>query len=593
MVYDYDSSKKNKRVTDGAPPKINVTPIQVSPKFIVEIFKSELKFNGKTFNQDAANAAWKQVFEKENANLNYDEIVIKSKQYENTYNSEVEKRTGVAYKDFIKKLLKQEEGFFSLAHEFVANKSCKEADNEVKDNILNSREYEQAQKLYNEKLKEVKTDLKAFTDLFLEMNPKFDQNIAKNAAKNAFESMLESEDISLGDAFKQADSFYFIEQMWAQEMLEEKIKEHTPNGKFDKAAIQTTGSCDVHGHVVATIQHEKGRKYMESLVKVQEDGSEYVFLPGVNKQYHYSKEELAKRSDNTSSGDGDMTAIVCAIEDYRRSIGCDPWYEADIFKEPVSKLLFNDNSALNLNIVVEEIPEEPIIYRDFDFEYKQFQNIKNTQNIENKETIFKNNSYTVLNMDKNNKKVQIKTSDNKTSIITYDDFVKKSNFWQENKKFIDSFTESQKNNNTLFKNDFYTVIDVQDQNNIIVKEANNDKTITITREKLESMHIKWKEADKIKKDFKELKTKFNSGNYCITPAIPSGIEVRGKYGILEESPLLKRHAYSLVDIIDENNIILVESNCPDLPITVTYEEFRKMAYREFKIPEPIKWEIKK
>ena len=45
MVYDYDSSKKNKRVTDGAPPKINVTPIQVSPKFIVEIFKSELKFN--------------------------------------------------------------------------------------------------------------------------------------------------------------------------------------------------------------------------------------------------------------------------------------------------------------------------------------------------------------------------------------------------------------------------------------------------------------------------------------------------------------------------------------------------------------------
>ena len=88
-------------------------------------------------------------------------------------------------------------------------------------------------------------------------------------------------------------------------------------------------------------------------------------------------------------------------------------------------------------------------------------------------------------------------------------------------------------------------------------------------------------------------TKFNSGNYCITPAIPSGIEVRGKYGILKESPLLKRHAYSLIDIIDENNIILVESNCPDLPITVTYEEFRKMAYREFKIPEPIKWEIKK
>ena len=566
-----------------------MTPIQVSPKFIVEIFKSELKFNGKTFNQDAANAAWKHVFEKENTNLNYDEIVIKSKQYENTYNSEVEKRTGVAYKDFIKKLLKQEEGFFSLAHEFVANKSCKEADNEVKDNILNSREYEQAQKLYNEKLKEVKTDLKAFTDLFLEMNPKFDQNIAKNA----FESMLESEDISLGDAFSNADYLYSIEQTCAQEMLEEKIKEHTPNGKFDKTATQTTGSCDVHGHVVATIQHEKGRKYMESLVKVQEDGSEYVLLPGVNKQYHYSKEELAKRSDNSSSGDGDMTAIVCAIEDYRRSIGCDPWYEADIFKEPVAKLLFNDNSFLRMNIVVEEIHEEIEIYRDFDWEYKNFEKTKNRPNSENKETMYKNNSYEVLNMDKNTEQITIKRADNKTITVSFSEFVKMSNEWDENQTLKDSYAKSQKNNNTLFKNDFYTVIDIKDRNNIIVKKTNNGETITVNREKLDSMHRKWKEADRIKQDFKELKTKFNSGNYCITPSIASSIEVRGKYEDFDESLLLDQHAYSLVDVVDENNIILNESNCPGLPITVTYEEFRKMMYREFKIPEPVKWEIKK
>lgn len=103
------------------------------------------------------------------------------------------------------------------------------------------------------------------------------------------------------------------------------------NGKFDNPAEQMTGNCWAHAGINAMMQTEAGRSYLNNLIiKNNITGAISIYLPGAEKQelpkpngdgiYTYTEEEIAKRVLNTSRGDGDYTAFMLAIEDFRKEV---------------------------------------------------------------------------------------------------------------------------------------------------------------------------------------------------------------------------------------------------------------------------------
>lgn len=103
------------------------------------------------------------------------------------------------------------------------------------------------------------------------------------------------------------------------------------NGKFDGNAYQMTGNCILHANLNAMLVTDKGRQYLDNLVVKNNDfegnGNITVFLPGALKlgipkenpgYFTYSPIDLMNRAMETSLGEGDYTAIACAIEDCRK-----------------------------------------------------------------------------------------------------------------------------------------------------------------------------------------------------------------------------------------------------------------------------------
>lgn len=101
------------------------------------------------------------------------------------------------------------------------------------------------------------------------------------------------------------------------------------DGQLGTNAVQQTGNCWLHADINAVMQTEKGREYLNKLVsKDPKTGDITVFLPGAKAKglpqpkgdgiYTYSEADLLKRIKDTSAGDGEYTALVCAVEDYIR-----------------------------------------------------------------------------------------------------------------------------------------------------------------------------------------------------------------------------------------------------------------------------------
>ena len=99
------------------------------------------------------------------------------------------------------------------------------------------------------------------------------------------------------------------------------------NGKLDGNAMQITGNCWAHAGLNAMRATEKGREILANCI-VKKDGVTTVYLAGAKKLglpkpngdglYSYSEQELKAGMKNLSVGDGDYTAVMMALEDYKR-----------------------------------------------------------------------------------------------------------------------------------------------------------------------------------------------------------------------------------------------------------------------------------
>ena len=100
------------------------------------------------------------------------------------------------------------------------------------------------------------------------------------------------------------------------------------NGYFDKNSTQMAGNCWIHAGINNMLQNPKGKEIINNLVyKNKENGSVTVYLPGAAEKgfpkpngdgmYTYSEAKLLNSSFNISMGDGDYTAFILAINDFR------------------------------------------------------------------------------------------------------------------------------------------------------------------------------------------------------------------------------------------------------------------------------------
>lgn len=101
------------------------------------------------------------------------------------------------------------------------------------------------------------------------------------------------------------------------------------NGELGTNTVQQIGNCWLHADINAVLQTEKGKEYLNKLIsKDPKSGDITVFLPGAKAKglpqpkgdgiYTYSEKDLLKRIKDTTEGDGDYTALICAVEDYIR-----------------------------------------------------------------------------------------------------------------------------------------------------------------------------------------------------------------------------------------------------------------------------------
>lgn len=107
------------------------------------------------------------------------------------------------------------------------------------------------------------------------------------------------------------------------------------NGELSTNSTQQIGNCWLHGHINSIMQNEKGKEYLNKLIsKDPKTGDITVFLPGAKEKglprpkgdgiYKYSEKDLLNRINNTTAGDGDYTALVCAVEDYIKQTSGNP-----------------------------------------------------------------------------------------------------------------------------------------------------------------------------------------------------------------------------------------------------------------------------
>ncbi|MBE7710620.1 MAG: hypothetical protein E7Z92_00620 [Cyanobacteria bacterium SIG31] len=113
------------------------------------------------------------------------------------------------------------------------------------------------------------------------------------------------------------------------------------NGKIDERSTQKTGNCWLHGAFNSMATTEQGQKIIsDNISRDPNKGITRVTLPGVNKTYEITDEDLYQATEFHSQGDADMTAYALAIDKYLKE---NPQMRED-FKSllNVEKVVVND-----------------------------------------------------------------------------------------------------------------------------------------------------------------------------------------------------------------------------------------------------------
>ena len=116
-------------------------------------------------------------------------------------------------------------------------------------------------------------------------------------------------------------------------ILNVSIEDIFGNGYFDGSAKQKDGNCWAHADLNNMLQTEAGKQYINNLI-VRTNNTTSVYLPGAKYEglpkpkgdgiFTYDNVELYVRAADESLGDGDYTAFMMAITDYRKMSKVNP-----------------------------------------------------------------------------------------------------------------------------------------------------------------------------------------------------------------------------------------------------------------------------
>jgi hypothetical protein len=103
------------------------------------------------------------------------------------------------------------------------------------------------------------------------------------------------------------------------------------DGYFNNNAMQMSGNCWIHAGINAMLEVPKTREYLNNLITKTSNGNIAVYLPGAKRDnlpkpkgdgiFVYTPKDVSKAIKTESAGDGDYTALMLAIRDYRIASG--------------------------------------------------------------------------------------------------------------------------------------------------------------------------------------------------------------------------------------------------------------------------------
>lgn len=162
-------------------------------------------------------------------------------------------------------------------------------------------------------------------------------------------------------------------------VIEMGTNDYYGNGKFDNLAKQQTGNCYAHGYINNMLNTDFGREYINNLI-VKTGDIISVYLPGAAEKnlpapsgdgiYTYTPRDIDMRSYRESVGDGDFTAFMLAVTDYRRELtgkknvssrGGNP----QIFNELIFGKEYSENSS-NSVMINNPVDKQHLNMGDFD-----------------------------------------------------------------------------------------------------------------------------------------------------------------------------------------------------------------------------------
>ena len=289
---------------------------------------------------------------------------------------------------------------------------------------------------------------------------------------------------------KSETSLLYLKNLEAiAELLNINSSDLLGNGNLDNSAVQMTGNCLLHSKINALLTTDKGRQYLNNLiVKDKSTGNITVFLPGAERlnvpvenpgYFTYSPAEIAQRILKTSMGDGDMTALTCAIEDARKIASGDEnatsvGNSTDI---SIEELLFLQKSKF-----LKIDSKNSALYKSYRQEWKNF--IEECRELNDEEYA---------------RKAEIEYNKTLERLKHYDDWTGlKERFESENYAFtvgvqagqvIKGFREGKEI--TLLDNHSYAVVGIDEMSAILVESNSPESPIKVSREELSKTIIRY------------------------------------------------------------------------------------------------------
>ena len=179
---------------------------------------------------------------------------------------------------------------------------------------------ESGQALHTLSYEEQQRLLKCFID-----NLNYQVNGEKNIDKNYKVGAISKETLT---KMNSTDFFKILEQVISTDN-KAVYALYTVDSSFDYVNQQSVGDCWLLAGLAALNATEAGKSIVKNLITRLADGSVEVWLPGRNKHYMISPEELTAKDneyktnnvDNYSAGDNDVLALEIAIERLRAEEG--------------------------------------------------------------------------------------------------------------------------------------------------------------------------------------------------------------------------------------------------------------------------------